>query len=100
MLQTHGRRNDCGEAATVQKAKADVNDLWGFHFESWFARFQAKGSQRRAIFRQWHIHLSQQLPHHFAAHVGEAEVAALETERQLLVIDAEAMQERRVEIVN
>src|SRR5690242_3964210 len=44
--------------------------------------------------------LCQQLGHHFTAHVGEAEVAALETERQLFVVDAEAMQERRVEIVN
>src|SRR5687767_1568663 len=44
--------------------------------------------------------LRQQFCHDLAAHVGEAEVAALESERELLVIDAEAMQERGVKIVN
>src|SRR5258707_14414214 len=38
--------------------------------------------------------------HDFAADIGEAEVAALELEREPRVIDAEQVQDRRVEIVN
>jgi mRNA-degrading endonuclease toxin of MazEF toxin-antitoxin module len=37
---------------------------------------------------------------HLAVHVGEAEVAALEAERQLLVVEAEQVQEGGVDVVH
>ena len=42
----------------------------------------------------------QQLLDHFAVHVGQPEVAALEPERQLRVIEAEQVQDRRVQVVD
>src|SRR5690348_5911288 len=42
----------------------------------------------------------EQLRHHFTAHVGQAEVAALETIGQLQVIQAEQVQDGGMEIVD
>ena len=44
--------------------------------------------------------LRQQPLHHFAAHVGEAEVTALEAVGELLVVETELVQQRGVEIVD
>ena len=44
--------------------------------------------------------LHQQLLHHLARDVGQAEVAALKTVGQFLVIEAQQMQHGRVEIVD
>ena len=44
--------------------------------------------------------LSKNCSHHFAVHIGEAEVASLETVGELGVFEAEEMQDRRVQIVN
>src|SRR5207302_437959 len=44
--------------------------------------------------------LRQQLLDHFPAHVGEAEVAALEAEGEFLVVEAQEMEDGRLEIVN
>ena len=43
---------------------------------------------------------AQKLVHHFSVNVGQAEVAALESVSQPGVIDAETVQNRRVQIVN
>src|SRR5262245_37646412 len=42
----------------------------------------------------------QQIANHVAVHVGQAEVAALEAIGQLLVVDAEAVQDRGVQVVD
>src|SRR5437868_44780 len=42
----------------------------------------------------------QQLVHDLAEHVGQPEVAALEAERQLRVVEAEQPQQRRVQVVD
>ena len=44
--------------------------------------------------------LRQDLLHHVPVHVGQAEVAALELEGQPLVVDAEQVQHRRVQVVD
>ena len=45
-------------------------------------------------------HLRQQLRHEFAMHVGQAEVAALETIGQLRVVEAEQVQDGGVEVAD
>ena len=42
----------------------------------------------------------QNLAHHFPRHIGQAEIAAAEAERKTFMIDAEAMQDRRVQVVD
>ena len=42
----------------------------------------------------------QQLLHHVAVHVGQPEVAALEAEGQLRVIEAQQVQDRRLQVVD
>ena len=44
--------------------------------------------------------LRQQLRHDLAVHVGQAEVAALEAVGQLRVVEAEQVQDRRVQVVD
>jgi len=46
------------------------------------------------------VDLREDLLHHPPVHVGEADVAALRPERQALVIDAERVEDRGVQIVN
>src|SRR5215510_111018 len=43
---------------------------------------------------------SQYLFHHFAVNIGEPVVAALEAERQFGVVEAQAVHERRLQVVN
>ena len=42
----------------------------------------------------------QELAERVSAYVGQPEVAALELERQLRVVDAQAVQDRRVQVVD
>ena len=46
------------------------------------------------------VHLCHNAADDVAVDVGEAVVAALKLERQFLVIDSEAVQHRRVQVVN
>ena len=42
----------------------------------------------------------QHVLHHLAVHVGQAEVAALEAVGQLLVVEAQQVQDRRLQVVD
>ena len=44
--------------------------------------------------------LGEDFPHHFARHIGEPEIAAVEAVRQPFVIDPQEMQDRGVEIID
>jgi hypothetical protein len=53
--------------------------------------------------REWpHLFsaLRQQLFHYHSVNIGQPEVAALKTERQFLVIEAEQMQQRCVQVMH
>ncbi len=46
------------------------------------------------------VRLSQDIPHNLAVHIRQAEVAAGVVEGQLLVVEAQQVQDRRLEVVD
>src|ERR1043166_771973 len=72
-------------------------DSWGAGIEmSTLARsVETRTGEKRQLLR-----LRENAFHDLAVNVSEAKVAALETIRELFVIDAEAVHHRRVQVVN
>ena len=56
--------------------------------------------RRSGLRKQWRFGLGNQLVDHVPRHVGQAERAALELERQLQVVEAEQVEDGGVEVVD
>ena len=85
------------EVANVNGSSSQIAEehyLWEvrseFIGERFVGRGRSQGAVRRTLASKMHSHSRQQPIHHIPMHVRQPEVAALELERQLRVIDAQA----------
>src|SRR5690606_3087677 len=80
-------------AACTRRTATSGSSSRGFRWRG------SKGSELPAASASRRM-LRQNVLHHLAMHIGQAEVAPLEFERQPRVIDPQQMQDRRLQVVN